>query len=80
MHEFPKKMFIATYIEPIDCKTWYNRISRQTKRYGGDMPRTSRTTENVYAVKAHVLSQDLAPTEQFLEYPEKLIFRDGNDS
>ena len=22
---------------------------------------------------------DLAPTEQFLEYPEKLIFRDGND-
>ena len=33
--------------------------------------------KNVCAVETHVLS--LAPTEQFLEYPEKLIFRDGND-
>ena len=45
------------------------------------MPSTSRTTENVYTVEAHVLSQENRPgtTEQFLEYPEKLIFRDGND-
>ena len=31
----------------------------------------------------YLLSQEdrpgLAPTEQFLEYPEKLIFRDGNE-
>ena len=26
-----------------------------------------------------VKKPDLASTEQFLEYPEKLIFRDGND-
>ena len=29
--------------------------------YGGDMPRTSRTTENVYAVDTHVLSQEDRP-------------------
>ena len=27
----------------------------------GDMPRTSRTTENVYAVESHVLSQEDRP-------------------
>ena len=46
------------------------------------MPSISRTTENVYAVEAHIYrvkKTDLVPAEQFLEYPEKLIFRDGND-
>ena len=48
------------------------------------MPRTSRITENVYAVEAQVLSQGDrpgtdTPTEQFLKYPEKLTFRDGFD-
>ena len=52
-------------------------------RYGGGMPRTSHTTENVYAVKAHVLSQeDRSGTHRTIPRisgTEKLIFRDGND-
>ena len=49
-------------IEPIGSKTWYHRISRPTKRHGVGMPSTSRrTTENVYAVEAHVLSQEDRP-------------------
>ena len=48
-------------IEPADCETWYHRISRQTKRHGVGMPNTSRSTENVYAVEAHVLSHEDRP-------------------
>jgi len=32
--------------------------SRQTKRHGVGMPSTSRSTENVNAVEAHVLSNE----------------------
>ena len=52
------------------------------KRYGVGMPRSAHSTENVYAFwSTHIESwfTDLTPTEQFLEYPEKLIFRNGND-
>ena len=68
-------------IEPTDCKTWYHRISRQTKRHVVCMPSTSRTTENVMLLKHTywVKKTDLTPTEQFLEHSEKLIFHDRND-
>ena len=57
------------------------QTNEMRKRHGVGMPSTSRTTENVYAVEGHVLSQEdrSGTTEQFLEYSEKLIFRDRND-
>ena len=61
VHEFPKKMFIAT-LNWLIAKLDTTGISRQTKRHGVGMPSsTSRTTENVYAVEAHVLSQEDRP-------------------
>ena len=50
--------------EPTDCKTWYHRISRQTKRHGVGLLvclASSCSTENVYAVEAHVLSHEDRP-------------------
>ena len=58
MHEFPKKMFIVT-LNRLIAKL--HRVSRQTKRHGVVVPSTSRTTENVYAVEAHVFSQENRP-------------------
>ena len=76
---FPKKI-VYRIIEPTDCKSWHHRISKQTKRSGG-MPRTARTTENVYVVESHVLSQEDRPGTH-ITIPrisrETLIFREGN--
>ena len=55
-------MFIAS-LNRLIAKLGYHRISRQTKWHGVGMPSTSRTrsTENVYAVEAHVLSHEDRP-------------------
>ena len=55
--------FLKNYriIEPIDCKTWDHRISRQTKRGNAMVMHISITTEKVYVVEAHVLSQEDRP-------------------
>ena len=57
---FLKKVYRT--IEPIDCKTWYQLISRQTKQHGVGMPSTSCTTENVYAVEAYIPIESRRPT------------------
>ena len=63
--------------EPTDCKIWYHRISRQTKRHGVGMPSTSCSTENVYAVEAHVLSHEDRPGTH-INFPR--IFRETDIS
>jgi hypothetical protein len=53
----------------------------QTNGLGCGRPQTGCTTKNVDADETLVLSpeDELTPTEQFLEYPEKLVFLVGNN-
>ena len=83
LHEFPKKMFIATL-------NWFiakvNTTGSAAKRNGmGVICHEHLVLRKMFMLLKHtnwVKKTDLAPTEQFLEYPEypeKLIFHDGND-
>ena len=70
------KKILCRIIEPIDCKSLCHRISRHTVCYAQRVIRKMfMLLKQTYWVK----KTDLASTEQFLKYPEKLIFRDRNE-
>ena len=78
------QLCIIIIIIIIDCKTRDHRISKQTKRGNGMV--LVCLAYLVLRIMLMLLKQtysvnktDLVPTEQFLEYLEKLIFRDRND-